>query len=106
MTVESRRADTSSPSSTGGRQLDARRVHATRRRFLTGAMAAAIAGPGALASMTRTAQAGVAREDGDDPADEGPLGVADGQVAPNQYAYSLAAGTSGPLGEGVTRKQV
>ena len=74
---------------------------ASRRTFLTSALAAAIAVPAALGSLTAIARA----QDGedDDPASE-PIG-SNAVSGPGVHVFSLAAGSDSPLGEGTTKNK-
>lgn len=69
----------------------------SRRTFLTTALAAAVAVPAALGGLIGTASAQEATDDA--PGSGGP------QAGPGAHLFSLAAGSGGPLGEGVTKNK-
>jgi hypothetical protein len=79
-------------------------LHLSRRAFLAGALATAIAVPSGLGSSLRVAAAQVADDQEEVSVVESPGSVV-GQSGPGFYTFSLAAGSGGPLGEGVTNNK-
>ena len=74
----------------------------SRRTFLNVALATAVAVPAALGSLIGTAWA----EDGEDDVPESdPVGSSLAPDGPGAHHFSLAAGSGGPLGEGVTKNK-
>ena len=73
----------------------------TRRSFLTSALATAIAVPTAVGGLIGTARA----QDGDDDPVSEPAASSLPPSGPGAHTFSLAAGSGGPLGEGVTKNK-
>ena len=74
----------------------------SRRTFLTSALVTTLALPAALHSLVGTVHA---EEDADDQWASGPVGSNGSQGRASSHTFSLAAGSDGPLGEGVTRNK-
>ncbi len=76
----------------------------TRRRFLTTALTVLVAGPAALSTLSRSALAQEA-EDGEEVSESTPFEAAGASLNGGGQVFTLAAGSGGPLSEGVTRNK-